>query len=161
MKAWTGTRPSRVLQGRGWDLTANLAPCLRGGAVGGPSPGGLLPAATPAVAHTLGMGMPAAAVGLPPAAMGLPAAAVGLPAAALGLPAAAHPKSVVVRPHEGHFHKSLPAVTTAAAAAGGKASHKGPFHKSLPAATAAVALTLGVGMLLGSRPSCDATTTPL
>ena len=46
---------------------------------------------------------------------------MGLPAAARGLPTAADPqqlhKGVVVASHEGRFHKSLPAMTTAVAVA--------------------------------------------
>ena len=105
MKAWTGTRPSRFLRGRGWDLTEDLS--------------------VPAVFSTAAdLTAPVAAVagvaaGLPAAAQGLPAAAQGLPAAAHGLPAAAHPqqlhKGVVVAAHEGRFHKSLLAATTAVA----------------------------------------------
>ena len=100
MTAWTGTRLSRVLQGRGWPLTAYQ----------------------PVSAYSqLDKSVPAAPQGLPAAAQGLPAAAQGLPAAAQGLPAAAHPqqlhKGVVVASQEGRFHKSLPTVTTAAAVA--------------------------------------------
>ena len=79
MKAWTGTRPSRVLRGRGWDLTADLS----------------VPAVTTAgdltalVATVAGV-----ATGLPAAAQGLPTAVQGLPAAAHGLPTGAHPQQL-------------------------------------------------------------------
>ena len=75
LKAWTGTRLSRVLQGRGWPVTAYQ----------------------PVSAYSqLDKSVPAAPQGLPAAAQGLPAAAQGLPAAAHGLAhglaAAAHPQ---------------------------------------------------------------------
>ena len=61
LKAWTGTRLSRVLQGRGWPLTAYQ----------------------PVSAYSqLDKSVPAAPQGLPAAAQGLPAAAQGLLAAA-------------------------------------------------------------------------------
>ena len=148
MKALTGTRPSGVLQGRGWGVTAYLGlPCMR--------------------TCTL--------------CVGVPAAAPGLPAAAPGLPAAAHPwqlhKGVAVASHEGQFHKSLPAVTTALAVSLGAslpaaalrlpaaapgmpaAAHlwqihngvavvapPGQFPKNVPAVTTAVAVALGVSL---------------
>ena len=83
----------------------------------------------------MGVGLPAVARGLPTAAnpqqlqKGVVVAShaialtlgVGLHAAARGLPPAAHPqqlhKGVVAASHEGRFHKSLPAVTAAAAVA--------------------------------------------
>ena len=117
MKAWTGTRPSRVLQGRGWDLTADLS----------------VPAVTTAADLTA---LVATVAG---AAAGLPAAAQGLPAAAQGLPAAAQPqqlhKGVVVAAHEGRFHKSLLAATTAVALtlfAGLPAAARGPLVPAHP-----------------------------
>ena len=165
MKAWTGTRPSRVLQGRGWDLTAYLSsPGMPGpgrGRRGVAVPGMTMPKSwleqallrmhgrarsqgrpghgrAQAVAvpretmpkswleqawlrrHGCAGGQaPALCAGLPAAAQGLHAAAQGLPAAAHGLPAAAHPqqlhKGVVVAAHEGRFHQSLLAATTAVA----------------------------------------------
>ena len=88
----------------------------------------------PAVTRAAGV-----AAGLPAAAMGLPAAAQGLPAAAHGLPAAAHPqqlhKGVVVTTHEGRFHKSLLAATTAVAltlVAGLPAAARGPLVPAHP-----------------------------
>ena len=88
----------------------------------------------PAVTRAAGV-----AAGLPAAAQGLPAAAQGLPAAAHGLPAAAHPqqlhKGVVVTTHEGRFHKSLLAATTAVAltlVAGLPAAARGPLVPAHP-----------------------------
>ena len=110
MKAWTGTRLSRVLQGRGWDLTADLS----------------VPAVTTAADLTA---LVATVAGV----------AAGLLAAAHGLPAAAHPqqlhKGVVVAAHEGRFHKSLLAATTAVALtlfAGLPAAARGPLVPAHP-----------------------------
>ena len=118
LKAWTGTRLSRVLQGRGWPLTAYQ----------------------PVSAYSqLDKSVPAAPQGLPAAAQGLPAAAQGLPAAAHGLAAAAHPqqlhKGVVVAAHEGPIHKSLLAATAAVALtlfAGLPAAARGPLVPAHP-----------------------------
>ena len=122
MKAWTGTRLSRVLQGRGWDLTANLAP-------NGSWDGKTLERRPTSQLDK----------SLPAAAQGLPAAAQGLPAAAHGLAAAAHPqqlhKGVVVAAHEGPIHKSLLAATAAVALtlfAGLPAAARGPLVPAHP-----------------------------
>ena len=115
MKAWSGTRLSRVLQGRGWDLTANLAP-------NGSWDGKTLERRPTSQLDK-----------------SLPAAAQGLPAAAHGLAAAAHPqqlhKGVVVAAHEGPFHKSLLAATAAVALtlfAGLPAAARGPLVPAHP-----------------------------